>query len=381
MCERSESVSTHFYQFLENVEPEIAHTAKELERVIYTSPRNMLTHSRVFMEALLQKIFKKEAMEWDERGSSYDWIEQLHAGGYFKEKQLDAFHELRKLGNAAAHQDRAFRFSESLRAWEYLYELIKWYTEVYVSYRVQVPPYKDPLMQASNGYDMEELQVRLGRLEQLLQASVQATRPKDQQTPVISHKKKAQATLEEEPGMTVTRTLILEQYPVDIPHFLRDAFLLPQRFPQSIDYMKSLHQMQRARIMSELPSKLDYLHEGVARRTIEHSRIFVEDLIEFIKEETRRKALMDSRPGEFFIFYKGDEIAVTPELGETEITIERFPGSPMLISQLHRDGMVKVNQLPKELIILGKYHSVGVKRLDTFFEQLKEVQQHIMQDA
>lgn len=84
---------------------------------------------------------------------------------------------------------------------------------------------------------------------------------------------------------------------------------------------------------------------------------------------------MRSRPGELFLFYESDEIVVTEELGEVEINNDNFKGLPGLIEQLNADGIFKVRDLPKELLILGKYKGVGKGRVESFFNQLKEMQQ------
>ena len=63
--------NTYFYQFLEPISKELALLAKELENSIFSSPRTMLTHSRVFIENILQQVTKEEGYT---RGSTY-WFE------------------------------------------------------------------------------------------------------------------------------------------------------------------------------------------------------------------------------------------------------------------------------------------------------------------
>ena len=84
---------------------------------------------------------------------------------------------------------------------------------------------------------------------------------------------------------------------------------------------------------------------------------------------------MQTRPGELFLFYNGDEIVVTEEFGKEPINKENFTGAPGLIDQLNEDGILTVQDLPKELVIIGKYKGVGKGRVENFFQQLKELQQ------
>ncbi|GIQ63832.1 hypothetical protein PACILC2_24000 [Paenibacillus cisolokensis] len=47
---------------------------------------------------------------------------------------------------------------------------------------------------------------------------------------------------------------------------------------------------------------------------------------------------------------------------------------PNLLKQLNEDQMARVEHLPKELVILGKYKNVGVSTVEKLFKQLKEKQ-------
>lgn len=138
---------------------------------------------------------------------------------------------------------------------------------------------------------------------------------------------------------------------------------------------------EEARIMSELPLSLEGFHNRVTRYNEEHSRTFFYELKEFVAEEIRRRKLAQSRPGELFLFYKSNEIVVTEELGNIEISKENFTGMPGLIDQLHKDGIQRVGDLPKELLILGKYRGVGKSRVESFFNQLKEKQASMIKET
>ena len=132
--------------------------------------------------------------------------------------------------------------------------------------------------------------------------------------------------------------------------------------------------------MSELPNSLEGFHKRVTRYNETHSQTFFKELKEFIAEEIRRKKLIQSRPGELFLFYDSDQIVVTEDLGKIDINNENFTGMPGLIEQLNEDGIYKVRDLPKELLILSKYRGVGKSRVESFFNQLKELQQSMIKE-
>lgn len=371
----------YFYYFLEPISRELAKLLEELERAIYQSPRFMITHSRTLIEAILEKVMIHEKMENAPYLTIIERIQFLQDEALLETEVLDALHEIRKLGNIAAQDIREFRFSESLITWERIYIVVKWFVEVYGSHKIDVPPYEDPRMK-NDTYDLDELHVRMERFEELLKKSIEREVPKNEEELKEEEGEEAKETteikafesLDYEPGLTPVRTITYKADSIDVPHFLRDSFLLPQRFPNSVRYLVRLNGEQEARIMSELPAKLDHLHEKVTYYKEEHTATFFEELQLYIEEEIRRKKLHESRPGELFLFYKGEEIVVTEDFGKVDITVERFPGSPSMVRQLHEDGITKVKHLPKEFVIIQKYQGVGEGRVQNFFEQLKQVQ-------
>jgi len=181
--------------------------------------------------------------------------------------------------------------------------------------------------------------------------------------------------MDQAPGLIPVRTITYGDEQVVIPYFLRDAFLLPQRFEESERFLVRLGGAEEARLMSELPNSLEGFHTRVTRYNESHSKIFFDELKQFIDEEIRRRKLIQSRPGELFLFYESSEIVVTEDLGNKEINKENFTGAPGLIDQLNEDGIEKVRNLPKELLIIGKYQGVGKGRVENFFKQLKEKQE------
>lgn len=379
-----------FYYFIEPVSTELARILEELERAIYQSPRFMITHSRTLIEAIMDKVMLYENIPTEAFVPIIEKIRILDQEGLLNKEVNDALHKIRKLGNIAAHDVRAFRYSESLITWENIYVIVKWFVEVYGSLEIDVPGYVDPIMKSDSSYNLEEMHIRLERFEELLQRSIEVEEfrskiSKEQGTMVketvpkveisISNEEKTPFTsYDEKPGLTTVRTITFKDDEIDIPFFLRDTFLLPQRFPNSARYLIRLNGEQEARLMSELPSNLDQLHTKVTRYNEKHTEVFFNELKQFIQEEIRRKKLLESRPGELFLFYKEEEIVVTEDFGKFVITNEQFPGSPNMIRQLHEDGIKKIRDLPKEFVIIGKYKSVGKTTVTNFFNQLKSLQ-------
>lgn len=387
MDDRRIVLGNNFYDFLGQISDEFRRTLKELENAIYNSPRSMLTHSRTFIETLLEKVMIHENMPNQSYLTLIERIQNLDDNGLLTDEVRNSLHEVRKLGNMASHDTRQFRFSESLTAWEHIYMIVRWFVEVYAYYDIEVPDYVDPIMRKDSSYDLEEMAFRFNKIEELLKQSLEKEQPKernaisnytnDKPNDMTSDKEKdlLKKSMNTPPGLIPIRTITYDEESVEIPYFLRDAFLLPQRFEESERFLVRLGGEEQARLISELPNSLEGFHKRVTRYNESHSQTFFNELRQFIIEEIRRRKLMQNRPGELFLFYKSNEIVVTDDLGKIEINGDNFKGMPGLIDQLNEDGVEKVRDLPKELLIIGKYKGVGKSRVENFFKQLKEKQE------
>ena len=169
----------------------------------------------------------------------------------------------------------------------------------------------------------------------------------------------------------ISRKIYYKDQFVEIPDFLRDTFLLPQRFPKSATFLIRLNGEQQARIMSELPYNLDGLHKHVKRFKEANDECFFEELRFFIEEEKKRKSLLEQYRGEVLLFYKSDFVILTEALGNVTLTKDNFPGQTSLLNSLQEQGFLHVKDLPKELVLLGKYRNVGETALANLFNQLK----------
>jgi hypothetical protein len=365
----------YFYQFLQPISKELAFLARELENSIFTSPRTMLTHARVFVENILHLVIKAEKLPDDTRNSLVERLNLLNENGYLNTKIGDALHHIRKIGNLAAHDSRRFRYSEALLCWEKIYDIVKWYVEVYGPVSLMVPEYQDPSPRTEQAFDISELEVRLKSLEQLLIQTTSVQKKAEEGAFKEVAVSVSSTTIEQElPGFTNIRTLFYKNKQLEVPYFLRDAFLLPQRFDKSETFLIRLGAEQQARIMSELPNNLEGLHKLVKRYNEKNDETLFEELKTYIEEEKIRRHLTIERPGELFFFHKADHIVVTEELSQIPLKSAEFSGFPSLLKQLNEDQIEFVGQLPKELVILAKYEGVGVGTVEKLFEQLKSKQ-------
>lgn len=198
---------TYFYQFLEPISKELALLARELENSIFTSPRMMLTHARVFVESILQQVIREEKLTEEPWANLKDRIDLLNFNGYLTAEIRDALHHVRQIGNQAAHDSRVFRYSEALLSWEAVYKIVSWYLEVYGPVELKVPDYQDPSPRAEQSYEMSELEVRLKALEELLTNAATNKEQKTASAEVAAATEEYTKEIIELPGFTTIRTI------------------------------------------------------------------------------------------------------------------------------------------------------------------------------
>lgn len=366
----------YFYKFLAPISNELALLARELEFSVFTSPRMMLTHARTLVEDLICRVMKEEGISDISCSSLMDRIMLLQSQALIPIDVQEAIHSIRKSGNDAAHSTKTFRYSEALGSWEKLYILVSWYMEVYGPLNFEMPGYQEPSLDNASKYDVQELEIRFKQWQRAVLEKVSEIA--GQVDGSIAVKAKVEKVQEEEatavPGETKIRAITYKGKGIDIPYFLRDAFLLPQRFKNSERFMIALGGAQQARIMSELPSDLEGMSSYVNRYKEENEALMFEDLSAFVEEERKRRRIMQDRQGELFLFFRSDYIIMTDKLSQTPLNGEYFKGFPNFIRQMHQDAIMEVGQLPQELLILAKYDRVGIGTVEKLFRQIKELQ-------
>ncbi|WP_240189853.1 DUF4145 domain-containing protein [Bacillus sp. P14.5] len=363
----------YYYQFLAQISTDLAVLARDLEYSVFTSPRMMLTHARAFVEEIINRIIRTEGITDMERSGLNERIYLLKTQGLLTKDVMDAVHNIRKLGNDAAHNTKAFRFSEALSSWESLYELVKWYMEVYGQVTFEMPAYQEPSIDNANKYDVQELDMRLSQWQESVLKKVSKIAERlDNNVSVLDQQFTEEKVIT--PGNTEIRIIEYKGERVSIPYFLRDAFLLPQRFENSERFMIALGGEQQARIISELPQNLEGISSLVKRYKEENEALLFKDLKIFIDVERKRIKIMQERPGELFLFFRSEFVIMTEDLSRSILSEEYFKGFPNFLRQLQHDGIKTVGQLPQELLILAKYERVGIGPVEKLFKQIKELQ-------
>lgn len=344
-------MSYKLQEILIEITPSLAELTQDTERLIFVSPRAAMQTIRTMAETLVRQVILLEGLEHSEL-SFGEVQKKLKEEGIITQIVDNAIHFVRRQGNTASHDGtRKMLIREALTCWEHQHLILTWFIETYASPDIEVPEYIEPVPE-QGVFNREDL---IEHIDALMQKFV---KKKPESEVVLTEQK-------------VSRRIYYKDQFVEIPDFLRDAFLLPQRFPKSTTFLIRLNGEQQARIMSELPYQLDGLHQHVKRFKEANDECFFEELKSFIEEEKKRKIVMEQYRGEVLLFYKSDFVILTEALGNATLIKDNFPGQTSLLNSLIEQGFQHVKDLPKELVLLGKYRNVGETALANLFNLLK----------
>ncbi|TKI67930.1 DUF4145 domain-containing protein [Lysinibacillus mangiferihumi] len=344
-------MSQKLQEILYGINPSLAELTQDIEKLLFVSPRAAMQTTRTMAETLVRQVAQLEGLEHNEFNFG-ELQMKLKNEGIVTPTTDNAIHFVRKQGNIASHDGtRKMLIREALTCWEYQHLILTWFIETYASPDIEVPEYIEPVPEKSAA-DSEYL---IEHIEALMQTFVQKQPTSEN---VVTEQK-------------VSRRIYYKDQFVEIPDFLRDAFLLPQRFPKSTTFLIRLNGEQQARIMSELPYQLEGMHQHVKRFKEANDECLFEEVRLFVEEEQKRKILMEQYRGEVLLFYKSDFAILTEALGNVALTKDNFPGQTSLLTSLQEQGFSHVKDFPKELVLLGKYRNVGETALANLFNQLK----------
>lgn len=344
-------MSEKLYEILSGINRDLAELTVEIEKLIYISPRSAMQTTRTMAETLARHVAEIEESESD--GLSFaDLLIKLKDEGILTPSVEQAFQFVRRNGNVASHDgSRKIMIREALICWEYQHLILTWYIETYASPNITVPTYIEPVPMQKEGESGEIIDY-IRELMERLEKETGSDQPRKKHSKAV-------------------REIAYKDESVEVPYFLRDAFLLPQRFPRSTTFLIRLNGEQQARLISELPPQLEGLHKFVKRFNETNDARFFEELRQFIQEETERREIKERYRGETLLFYKAEHVILTEKLASVELTKENFAGQTSLLRALHEQGFESVSDLPKELVLLGKYPNVGEVALANLFNQLK----------
>ena len=137
-------MSVSIYKFLENNYSELYSLSKDIDNQVFTAPHSVIIKSRVFIEQLSKEIATLEGLEELNNLSLAERLNALRSNEVIDRELSDYFHEIRKIGNQAAHEEVEEEIVLALKAHKDIYKVTAWFIETYIDYNFKTPVYKNP---------------------------------------------------------------------------------------------------------------------------------------------------------------------------------------------------------------------------------------------
>ncbi|ALC90600.1 hypothetical protein AM500_13000 [Bacillus sp. FJAT-18017] len=134
----------YFLDFLEDLVPEAASSAKKMEELLFEDPSSSVIKARLFAENILGEVFKFEGVEIPYQATFYDKINLLAKEDFLPAEIQRSFDTIRLIGNKAAHDPKFNDITEAFKLHKEMHKLGVWFTEVYSLKQIQVNSYEPP---------------------------------------------------------------------------------------------------------------------------------------------------------------------------------------------------------------------------------------------
>lgn len=152
-------MTKHTFEFLQEVNPELAQLGMSIDKIFFVDPSGVLVKGRLFAEELSKEIVKKEAgLNYLLYVKQVERIEKLDREGILDPEIAKRFDSIRYLGNKAAHENVSADLEKAIKMHKNLFEIAIWYMELYGDHKFIAPNYAHPMIQAEKGYSQKELE-------------------------------------------------------------------------------------------------------------------------------------------------------------------------------------------------------------------------------
>lgn len=137
-------MSGQFVSFIKDLAPNAYENATMMEKLIFQDPGSAMAKSRNFLEGIINSLLIIENItQTYEMKSLFDKISYLSSKGYLDNNIQTVIHDLRKIGNAGAHQTTA-DLEQAIKAHKLIYRVACWFYESYSSTHDKVDEYTYP---------------------------------------------------------------------------------------------------------------------------------------------------------------------------------------------------------------------------------------------
>ncbi|ERI94643.1 dnd system-associated protein 3 [Clostridiales bacterium oral taxon 876 str. F0540] len=118
---------------------------RDIDDALFTTPHSAIIKGRTFVERLTQEIAKLEGYGLLISITQAERLKRLEEDGVLEGEIDSLFHNVRILGNKAAHADVEGELEAALYIHKNVYKITCWFVQTYIDYKFVPLPYKSPM--------------------------------------------------------------------------------------------------------------------------------------------------------------------------------------------------------------------------------------------
>lgn len=150
---------------------------RDLNKRLFISPHSAIIKGRTFVEKLTQEVANKEGYGLLNTMTQAERLRKLEFEGVLEGEIDNLFHTVRKLGNKAAHADVEGELEVALNIHKNIYKITCWFVEIYIDYKFEAIPYKNPMPTENKSTDINT--DRLSHLMEKMESLISKTHALD----------------------------------------------------------------------------------------------------------------------------------------------------------------------------------------------------------
>ena len=145
------------FDYLEEKYRYLTNYVNDMNDVLFTNPHGAIIKGRIFVENLTKELCNLENYGFMNNVPQSDRLNKLEREGVLDKDISNLFHNVRKIGNKAAHSDIEGDLEAALNIHKNIHKITCWFVEVYIDHKFEAEPYKNPMPIQNTSIDMESI--------------------------------------------------------------------------------------------------------------------------------------------------------------------------------------------------------------------------------
>ena len=137
----------------------------EVEESLITSPHSSIVKGRILAESISKEVATLENLNYLNTLSQNDRLKELSRQTDVEKWILDIFHNIRNIGNNAAHGKVEGELQNALHIHRNLYKILSWFVEIYIDPNIKADDYEEPCLQKSSDKEIEDIKNEIKKIK------------------------------------------------------------------------------------------------------------------------------------------------------------------------------------------------------------------------